>query len=127
VPILQLGLSGKGLSEQRLNDLGLNFLQPQLANVPGAVIPYPYGGKQRQVTINLLPDLMQAKGVSPTDVLNAVANQNFVLPTGTVKVGEFEYDTSVNSSPRTTQELNDLPIKVSGTATIYLRGRRDGQ
>jgi multidrug efflux pump subunit AcrB len=121
VPILQLGLSGKGLSEQRLNDLGNNFLQPQLVSVPGAVIPYPYGGKQRQVMINLLPDLMQAKGVSPTDVLNAVTNQNLVLPTGTVKVGEFEYDTSVNSSPRTIQELNDLPIKASGTATIYLR------
>jgi len=123
VTILQLGLSGKGLSEQRLNDLGLNLLQPQRVNVPGAVIPYPYGGKQRQVAINLLPDLMQAKGLSPTDVLNAVANQNLVLPTGTVKVDEFEYDTSVSSSPRTIQELNDLPIKVSGTATTYLRDK----
>src|ERR1700674_1598201 len=79
VPILQLGLSGKGLSEQRLNDLGQNFLRTQLVTVPGAVVPYPYGGKQRQVMINLIPQLMQAKGISPTDVLSAVTNQNLVL------------------------------------------------
>jgi multidrug efflux pump subunit AcrB len=121
VPVLQLGLSGKGLSEQRLNDIGQNFLRTQLVNVPGAVVPYPYGGKQRQVMINLMPQQMQAKGVSPSDVLNAVTNQNLVLPSGTAKIGEFEYDTSVNSSPRTVEELNDLPIKVVGDATIYLR------
>jgi multidrug efflux pump subunit AcrB len=121
VPILQLGLSGKGLSEQQLNDLGQNFLRPQLVTVPGAVLPYPYGGKQRQVMINLVPRLMQAKGVSPTDVLTAVTNQNLVLPSGTAKIGGFEYDTSVNASPRTVAELNDLPIKVSGPATIYLK------
>jgi multidrug efflux pump subunit AcrB len=92
VPILQLGLSGKGLSEQRLNDLGQNFLRTQLVTVPGAVVPYAYGGKQRQVMINLIPRLLQAKDVSPTDVLNAVTNQNLVLPSGTVKIGEFEYD-----------------------------------
>src|SRR5271156_1937041 len=116
VPILQLGLSGKGLSEQQLNDLGQNFLRPQLVTVPGAVVPYPYGGKQRQVMINLVPQLMQAKGVSPTDVLNAVTNQNLVLPSGTVKIGEFEYDTSTNASPRTVKELNDLPIKAVANA-----------
>jgi multidrug efflux pump subunit AcrB len=121
VPILQLGLSGKGLSEQRLNDLGQNFLRTQLVTVPGAVVPYPYGGKQRQVMINLIPQLMQAKGISPTDVLTAVTNQNFVLPSGTVKIGEFEYDTATNASPRTVKELNDLPIKVAGEAVIYLR------
>jgi multidrug efflux pump subunit AcrB len=121
VPVLQLGLSGKGLSEQQLNDLGQNFLRTQLVTVPGAVVPYPYGGKPRQVMINLVPRQMQAKGVSPIDVLNAVTNQNLVLPSGTVKVGEFEYDTSVNSSPRTVEELNDLPIKVVGNATIYLK------
>jgi multidrug efflux pump subunit AcrB len=101
VPILQLGLAGLGLSEQQLNDLGQNFLRPQLVTVPGAVIPYPYGGKQRQVMINLVPRLMQAKGVSPTDVLSAVTNQNLVLPSGTAKIGEFEYDTPINDSPRT--------------------------
>src|SRR6202142_2963924 len=114
VPILQLGLSGKGLSEQRLNDLGQNFLRTQLVTVPGAVVPYAYGGKQRQVMINLIPQLMQAKSVSPTDVLNAVTNQNLVLPSGTVKIGQFEYDTSTNASPRTVKELNELPIKVIG-------------
>ena len=121
VPILQLGLSGKDLSEQQLNDLGQNFLRTQLVTVPGAVVPYPYGGKQRQVMINLIPRLMQAKGISPTDVLTAVTNQNLVLPSGTVKIGEFEYDTSTNASPRTVKELNDLPIKVAGEAVIYLR------
>src|SRR6202453_3527471 len=121
VPILQLGLSGKGLSEQRLNDLGQNFLRTQLVTVPGAVVPYAYGGKQRQVMINLIPQLMQAKGISPTDVLSAVTNQNLVLPSGTVKIGEFEYDTATNASPRTIKELNDLPIKVAGEAVIYLR------
>jgi multidrug efflux pump subunit AcrB len=121
VPVLQLGLSGKGLSEQQLNDLGQNFLRTQLVTVPGAVVPYPFGGKPRQVMINLVPRQMQAKGVSPIDVLNAVTNQNLVLPSGTVKIGEFEYDTSVNSSPRTVEELNDLPIKVVGNATIYLK------
>src|ERR1700720_1185300 len=119
VPILQLGLSG--LPEQQLNDIGLNFLRTQLVTVPGAVVPYPYGGKQRQVMINLIPQLMQAKGVSPTDVLTAVTNQNLVLPSGTAKIGEFEYDTSTNASPRTVKELNDLPIKVAGEAVIYLR------
>jgi multidrug efflux pump subunit AcrB len=114
VPILQLGLSGKGLSEQRLNDLGQNFLRTQLVTVPGAVVPYAYGGKQRQVMINLIPQLMQAKSISPTDVLNAVTNQNLVLPSGTIKIGQFEYDTSTNASPRTVKELNELPIKVIG-------------
>src|SRR3984957_81692 len=121
VPILQLGLSGQGLSEQRLNDLGQNFLRTQLVTVPGAVVPYAYGGKQRQVMINLIPRLLQAKDVSPTDVLNAVTNQNLVLPSGTVKIGEFEYDTSTNASPRSVKELNDLPIKVVSNAVIYLR------
>jgi multidrug efflux pump subunit AcrB len=76
VPILQLALSGKGLSEQQLNDMGQNFIRPQLAPVPGAVVPYPYGGKQRQVMIDLNTDLLQAKGLSPQDVLNALTNQN---------------------------------------------------
>src|SRR5579859_1879755 len=121
VPILQLGLSGKSLSEQQLNDLGQNFLRPQLVTVPGAVVPSPYGGKQRQVMVNLVPQLMQAKGVSPTDVLNAITSQNVVLPSGTAKVGGFEYDTAVNASPRSIEELNALPIKTLGKATIYLR------
>ena len=121
VPILQLGLSGNGLSEQQLNDLGQNFIRPQLVTVPGAVIPFPYGGKQRQVMVDLNPNLLQAKGLSPQDVLDAVTNQNLILPGGTAKIDEFEYDARVNSSPRTVAELNDLPIKQVGSSTVYLR------
>jgi len=121
VPILQLGLSADNLSEQQLNDLGLNFLRTQLVTVPGATIPYPYGGKQRQIMIAFNPLLLQAKGLSPTDVLNAVAAQDLVLPSGTAKISQFEYDVRINSAPRTLEQLNDLPIRTVGNATIYLR------
>jgi multidrug efflux pump subunit AcrB len=121
VPILQLGLSGKGLAEQQLNDLALNFVRTQLITVPGAVVPLPYGGKQRQVMINMDHNLMQARNVSPTDVLNAVNAQSLVLPSGTVKLGESELDVRTNTSPRTVAELNYLPIKQVGSTTIYLR------
>ena len=121
VPILQLGLSGKGLSEQQLNDLGQNFIRPQLVTIPGAVIPFPYGGKQRQVMVDLNPNLLQAKGLSPQDVLDAVTSQNLTLPGGTAKIDDFEYDVRVNSSPRTVAELNDLPVKQVGSSTVYLR------
>ncbi len=121
VPIIQLALSGEGLSEQQLNDLGLNFLRTQLVTVPGAAIPYPYGGKQTQVMIDLNPALLQSKGLSATDVVSAVNLQNLVLPSGTAKIGEFEYDVNLNGAPRTVQELNDLPIKQVGNSTIYLR------
>jgi multidrug efflux pump subunit AcrB len=121
VPILQLGLSGDGLSEQQLNDLGQNFLRPQLVTVPGAVIPFLYGGKQRQVMIDLNPGLMQSKGLAPQDVLNAVQQQNLIFPSGTAKMGPFEYDVRLNASTRTVPELNDLPVKVIGNSTVYLR------
>jgi multidrug efflux pump subunit AcrB len=121
VPILQLGLSGQGLSEQQLNDMGQNFVRPQLVTVPGAVIPWPYGGKQRQVMVDLEPNLLQSKGLSPQDVLSALTDQNLVLPGGTAKIGEFEDDVRLNASPRTVAELNDLPIKQLGNATVYLR------
>ena len=121
VPILQLGLSGNGLSEQQLNDIGQNFMRPQLVTVPGAVIPWPFGGKQRQVMVDLNPGLLQSKGLSPQDVLASVGNENLVLPSGTAKIDQFEYDVRVNSSPRTVAELNNLPIKQVGASTIYLR------
>ncbi len=121
VPILQLGLSGKGLSEQKLYDLAVNFVRTQLVTVPGAVIPFPFGGKQRQAMIYVNPRLLLAKGLSPTDILSAVTNQNLVLPSGTAKIGAFEYDARMNGAPRTIQALNDLPIKVVGDSTIYLR------
>src|SRR5712664_1927338 len=119
VPILQLALSG--LSESALNDVGLNFLRTQLVTVPGASIPYPYGGKQRQVMVDLDQRLLQSKGLSPADVVTALGQQNIVLPSGTAKIGEFEYDVAMNASPRTVAELNDLPVKVVGNSTIYLR------
>ncbi|HET9688425.1 MAG TPA: efflux RND transporter permease subunit [Pseudolabrys sp.] len=121
VPIVQLALSGEGLSEQQLNDIGLNFLRTQLVTVPGAAVPYPYGGKQTQVMIDLNPRLLQSKGLSATDVVNAVNLQNLVLPSGTAKIGQFEYDVDLNAAPRTVEELNDLPVKQVGNATIYLR------
>jgi CzcA family heavy metal efflux pump len=121
VPILQLGLSGNGLSEQQLNDFGQNLIRPQLTTTPGVVIPYPYGGKQRSVMVNLDPKLMQAKGLSPVDVLDALARQNVVQPGGTAKIGSAEYDIRLNSSPQTVAGLGNLPIKQIGSTTIYVR------
>jgi len=119
VPILQLALSG--LAEQDLNDMGLNFLRTQLVTVPGASIPYPYGGKQRQIMVDLNPALLQSKGLSATDVTNTLALQDLVLPSGTVKIDQFEYDVDLNASPTEVDKLNDLPIKVVGNSTFYLR------
>ena len=109
------------MSEQELNDVGLNFLRTQLVTVPGAVVPYPYGGKQREMIINFNPRLLQAKGLSPSDMLNAVSQQYIVLPSGTAKFSQFEYDVRVNGTPRAIEQLNNLPIKTVGNATIYLR------
>jgi multidrug efflux pump subunit AcrB len=120
VPIVQLALSGKGLSEQQLFDFAINSIRTGLATVQGASIPYPYGGKQRQVMIDIRPDLLQAKGLSPADVVNAVSVQNLILPSGTSKIGPFEYDVDLNSSPTRVQELNDLPIKSVNNTTIYI-------
>src|SRR4029077_9853018 len=106
VPILQLALSGDGLPEQQLNDIALNFLRTQLVTVPGAAIPFPYGGKQRQVMVDLKPGLVQSKGLSPADVVAALNQQNLILPSGTAKIGQFEYDFDVNASPKTVAELN---------------------
>jgi multidrug efflux pump subunit AcrB len=121
VPILQLGLSGEGLSEQRLFDLGANFIRVQLADVEGAAIPWPFGGKQRQVQVDLDTAAMQSKGLSPNDVVSAISAQNLILPSGTSKIGQYEYDVETNGSPLTTAELNDLPIKTSGSTVIYIR------
>lgn len=121
VPILQLALSSPTLSEQQLNDLGLNFIRPQLTSVPGTAIPYPYGGKQRQVQVDLNTTALQANGISPLDVVNAISAQNLILPAGTAKIGSFEYNVDMNGSPTTIKGLNDLPIKTVGTSTIYIR------
>ena len=121
VPILQLGIAGEGLSEQQLNDYATNFIRPQLTTVPGAVIPLTYGGKQRQITVNMQPQLMQAKGVSPQDLLTALGSQDLVLPSGTAKIGSREYDVTSNASPQTIPEIADLPIKQVSGSTIYVR------
>jgi multidrug efflux pump subunit AcrB len=120
VPILQLGLSGEGLSEQQLNDYGLNFIRTQFATVEGAESPYPYGGKQRQVQVDLDLKALQARGLSPNDVVNAIGAQNLILPSGTMKVGTFEYQLATNSAPTTIAGLNDLPIRSVNGAVIYV-------
>jgi multidrug efflux pump subunit AcrB len=121
VPILQLGLSGSQLNEQQLADMGQNFVRTALITVPGVAIPYPYGGKQRTVMVDLDTAAMQSKGLSPLDVVNAINNQNLILPAGTAKMGSFEYQVDMNSSPATVAEMNDLPIKTVGDSTIYIR------
>jgi len=120
VPILRIGLSGQGLSEQRLFDLGANFIRVQLADVEGAAIPWPLGGKQRQVQVDLNTEALQAKGLSPNDIVNAINVQNLILPSGTSKIGQYEYDVETNGSPLTTAELNDLPVKTVGNTVIYI-------
>ena len=120
VPILQLALSSKTLSDQQLYDLSNNFIRPQLAEVEGAAIPSPYGGKARQVVIDVDPNALHAKNLSPADVTNAVLAQNLILPAGTAKVGNFEYNVRLNASPTALEDLNDLPIRTVDGATIYL-------
>jgi len=120
-PIIQLGLSSKTLPEQQLFDLGQNFLRNFLATVPGAATPYPYGGKIRQIQVDLDLPKLQAYGLSPTDIVNAVNAQNIILPTGTVKLGPLEYNVEMNGTPQTIPELNDLPVKTANGSTLYMR------
>jgi multidrug efflux pump subunit AcrB len=121
VPILQLGLSGNGLSEQQLFDYGTNFIRTRLVTVPGCAIPFPYGGKQRQIVVDLNPTAMQSRGLSPADVVNAVNAQNLIIPAGTSKIGQFEYDVDLNASPQKVEEFNDFPVKVVNGAPIFIR------
>ncbi|MBV9643963.1 MAG: efflux RND transporter permease subunit [Verrucomicrobia bacterium] len=120
VPVLRLGLSGANFSEQQLNDLALNFLRVQLVTVPGAAVPYPYGGKQRVVSVDINSQELQARGLAPTDVINAVSAQNVILPSGTVKIGEQEFDIGLNASPKTIQELGDIPVRTLNGTTTYV-------
>jgi len=121
VPILQLGLGSKTLSEQELNDLGGNFIRTGLATIQGTTVPSPYGGKGRQIMVDLDPAAMYAKGISATDVSNALNLQALVLPAGTAKFGDREYFIKLNSSPRTIAELNMLPVKFVNGAPVYVR------
>ena len=121
VPVVQLGIKGQGLSEQELFDYSVNFIRNQMATVAGAAIPYPFGGKNRQVSVNLDIPALQAKGLSPVDVINAVSSQNLALPSGTVKMGATEYNVEMNGQPDTIAALNELPIKMVNGTTIFLR------
>jgi CzcA family heavy metal efflux pump len=121
VPVLQLGLSGNGLTEQQLNDFGQNFVRTQLATVQGAALAFPYGGKQRQVQVDINTQKLQAYGLSASDVVNAVNAQNIILPGGDVKMGHIDYPVETNSAPTSIAALNNLPIKTVNGATIYIR------
>jgi multidrug efflux pump subunit AcrB len=121
VPIIQLALSGKGLTEQRLADLGLNFVRPRLVTVQGAGIPYPFGGKTPQVMFDLDTAALQSRGLTGLDVAHALAVQNLITPVGTQKIGNYEYTVNLNSAPETISELGDLPIKSVGGAMVYMR------
>jgi multidrug efflux pump subunit AcrB len=120
VPIIQLALSGKGLTEQRLADLGQNFVRPRLITVQGAGVPWPFGGKTPQVMFDLDTAAMQSRGLTGLDVANALAAQNLITPVGTEKIGDYEYTVNLNSAPSKISELADLPIKSVGGAMVYM-------
>src|SRR5579859_5275769 len=121
VPVIQLGLTSDTLSEQQLFDFGNNFIRTQLATIQGAATPFPYGAKQRLVSVDTDSTALQAHSLSAVDIVNAVAAQNLILPTGTAKMGQLEYTVEMNGSPQSVNELNDLPVKTTNGATTYLR------
>src|SRR4051812_32884304 len=121
VPIIQLGLQSETMSEQELFDMGQNFIRTQLATIQGASVPLPYGGKFRQVMVDLNPDQMTAKGLSASDVSVALGNQNLIFGAGTAKIGDKDYQVRLNSSPRVLDELNMMPLRVVNGATVYLK------
>ncbi|MGB2626529.1 MAG: efflux RND transporter permease subunit [Candidatus Acidiferrum sp.] len=121
VPVLQLGLTSDRMSEQQIFDYGNNFIRTQLATVQGAATPFPYGGKQRLISVDIDFATLQAKNLSAVDIVNAINAQNLILPTGTAKIGTLEYNVEMNGSPRSVAELNDLPVKTVNGSTIYMR------
>ena len=121
VPIVQLGLSGEGLSEAELYDLGISFIRPRLANVQGASVPLPYGGKVRQVQVDTDPNLMYAKHLSANDVSQAISQQNLILPAGTARMGDREYVVKMNSSPSEVSALNDLPVRAANGSVVFIK------
>jgi multidrug efflux pump subunit AcrB len=120
VPIIQLGLSGRGLTEEALFDYGVNFIRTRLVTIPGCAIPYPYGGKQREIMVDINPAAMESKGLSPADITAAIDKQNLIIPAGTSKIGQFEYDVDLNSSPTTVEAFNNFPVKVVNGSPIYI-------
>jgi multidrug efflux pump subunit AcrB len=125
VPIVQLALSGKGLTEQNLGDLGLNQLRPILTTVEGASLPYPYGGKTRQVQINVKASELEARGLSAQDVANALAAQNLITPVGTEKVGDYEYIVQLNSAPSSVAAIGNIPIKAANGTAVFMHDVAD--
>ncbi len=121
VPILQLALGGEGLTEQNLSDLGMNMVRTRLVTVPGAAVPFPYGGKTRQIQIDLDTSALHARGLSAQDVSNAFAAQNLINPVGTEKIGGFEYTIQLNNAPSDINALGDLPIKAVNGGMVYIR------
>jgi len=121
VPVLTLGLSGEGLTEQDFSDLGLNFIRTRLATVQGASVPMPWGGKSRQIMVDIDPNALYAKHLSASDVSNALAAQNIILPAGTARVGNTEYVVRTNASPTTLDALNNLPVRASNGAVVYIK------
>jgi CzcA family heavy metal efflux pump len=121
VPVLLLAFSSKVLSEQQVLDYSQNFVRPRLVTVHGATVPYSYGGKSRQVQVDLDPQAMQARGLSASDVQNAIANQNMIAAPGNIKIGSYQYTVKLNSASDTIEQMNNLPIKTVGGATIYMR------
>src|SRR5579863_5695683 len=120
VPILQLGLSSDTMSEQSVYDYGYNFIRTQLSNVQGASFPLPYGGKPRQIMVDLNPDALFAQNLSPQDVVDAINNQSIILPSGSVKIGANQYNVKLNSQPDGVTAFNNLPIKVVNGTPIYV-------
>src|SRR6267142_2234221 len=121
VPVLLASLSSDQLPEEQLNDLGNNFIRTQLVTIQGAAVPVPYGGKLRVVNVDIDPDALYARGLSPQDVTNAILTQNVILPAGTAKIGTREYDIATNSSPELLNELNNIPIRYANGAMVYVR------
>jgi len=121
VPIMMLALETDSLSEQQLFDYGINFIRNEIATIPGAEIPYPYGGKQREIVVDIDPNRLHALGISPRDVNTALSNQDVVLPSGTAKLGANEYPILMSATPETVAEIGDLPIKSVGDRTMYIR------
>ena len=121
VPILQLSLSSDSLSEQEINDQANNFLRVGLASTQGATVPPAFGGKTTQVMVDINPEALYAKGLTPVDVSNAINAQNLIQPAGTIKMGDKEYDVKLNSSEDLLETLNNLPIKEVNGATVFIR------
>ncbi len=121
VPVIQLGMSSTVLAEKELFDAAINILRPQLITIPGIAMPFPYGGKVRAVSVDIDPQALLAKGMTSSDIINAVTTQNLTLPAGTTKIGDTEFNVTLNSSPPSIAELNNIPVRTVGGATTFLR------